>query len=497
MPRRRRRTQFPLLGLAIGATLAALLVACSNPKTTPTTGANKEDPTFEEGQSETAVNFSVTGGKQILTVTYNDETGAGNGLIKYTKSTRTVSAGASMLGWSYSFDSGKTWKYGGKVSPPSGGILWGDPAITTDYADQRYVFISNLYIPPSNVPSGGIIGPMTLGGTKSPIAGACIVRSEDGGVSFKLHQCVDNQQHFYDGGSMASAGGSFGDRSVYASFVDVETARIDVWRSPTDTGVFSRLEDPFPGIPIFSHPRLRFDRDTDSLYVAALGANDGKIYVNRWNNGWGRPMVASWSTAGNPDIHLSDRTLRTGYQFSYDIGASSEAGGDSVRFLYTAKDPDSGRFYVRGSYCDFQLTKCNDAPEWGTTPGNFRLSGDQFNPSVRAFPGFFNIPPVWKITYLSRQDDPKGNKVTVEQGNLAVLPGGARSMVPFRAVNGLLVCGDTRGYWGDYNELQFAGFEKDSTTARFLMAFTDSSQGCEKQWTFTSHHVHVSTVMFT
>ena len=171
-------------------------------------------------------------------------------------------------------------------------------------------------------------------------------------------------------------------------------------------------------------------------------------------------MAASWPTAGNPEIALSDRQLRTGYQFSYDVGAASANGGDEVRFLYTVRDDKENRLYVRGSFCDYALTHCDDAPEWGTTPGNLRLSGDQFNPSVRAFPGFFNIPPVWKVTYLSRQDDPNGNKVSLEQGNLIVLPTGTRAFIPFPLVTNQLVCGDSRVVAGGSVDAEVAGHDR-------------------------------------
>ena len=36
-----------------------------------------------------------------------------------------------------------------------------------------------------------------------------------------------------------------------------------------------------------------------------------------------------------------------------------------------------------------------------------------------------------------------------------------------------------------------------SAAPEFLMAFTDSSKGCTKQWSFTSSHVHVSSELFS
>jgi len=470
--------------------LAALLLAGCHGPGVDVTGENQKDVTFPRDQSETAVNVSNVPGKQVITVTYNDDTGTEKTIL-YTSTTRHVNSGASLMGWSNSIDGGQTWNYGGKVTPPSDWpVLWGDPSLATDFIDQRYVFMANLAVPKSKMPAGGIDG--ALNGF---IGGACIARSTDGGLSFSLAQCVTNNNDFYDGSSMVAAGSSF-DRSVFAAFRDVDQNKIDVWKSPSDTGTFSLLSNPFPNIPIGSHPRLRFDPDTDTLYVAALGLDDNKIYVNKFSSGsWGSPAVASLTTAGNPDITLSDRFLRTAYQFSFDVGAPSDNGGDDIRFAYTAFDSGSNRFYIRGSFCNLDLTKCFDAPEWGTTPGNFNLTGDQFHPYVRAFRGFFGLPPVWKLAYTTREDDPSGNTLGTREGGLAILPNGTRIFIPFGLPGGLLVCPDQRGYWGDYNELQFAGFDKDAN-AQFMLTYTDSSKGCLTRWEFTSHHVHVTSVVF-
>jgi hypothetical protein len=301
---------------------------------------------------------------------------------------------------------------------------------------------------------------------------------------------VNNDFDFYDGGSMIDAG----DGEIFAAYVDVATDQIDVWRSPNENGQFSRLTNPFPNLQIYSHPRLRADRGTNSIYVAAQSAN-GVIWVNRWTSGsWGNAIPASFSAPIYPNIRLSDRVLRTGPQFSFDFGAPSQNGGDEVRFLYTTNQGGSSNWYVRGSFCPANLSSpCKDAPEWGTTPGNLNLTGDQFNPSVRAWPGFIGLPPVWKATYLSREHDPSGNTVSVEQGNLAVLPDGVRIFVPFDQILNLPVCPDNRGYWGDYNDLQFSGFPQNSTAAQFVSTYTDSTQGCPERWEFTSQDVHVSS----
>jgi hypothetical protein len=451
------------------------------------TGQDESEQTWAGKQAETAVNVSNIGSKHVITVTYNDGTDVAD-KIDYTPTTRTVNAGATLLGWSYSLDAGKSWKYGGSVSPPAGwAVLWGDPAITSDFADQRYVFISNLAVPTSKMPPDGITE-----GMDGHMGGACIARSEDGGISFRIHQCLTNDSHFYDGSSMVAAGQP-DDRRVFAAFRDTDTDRVDVWASPSDTGVFKLLANPFPERTMHSHPRLRFDRARDALYVAALDS-ESKVWINRYTSGWGEPKLATMSLASAlPEVQLADRTLRTEAPFSFDVGVSDRH--DSVRVVYTAQDQGTHKLYIRGAYCDAALLHCGDAPGWGTTPGNFALKGQQFSPKIRAFKSFGH-PGVWKVTYMSTDDDPNGNMVSYKEGDLTVLPTGARIFIPLNLVKRQVVCPDTRGFWGDYDEVQVLGFDEDSNEPLFIFAHSDSTQGCESRWKYTSRHLHVSAVVF-
>jgi hypothetical protein len=122
---------------------------------------------------------------------------------------------------------------------------------------------------------------------------------------------------------------------------------------------------------------------------------------------------------------------------------------------------------------------------------------------VTAWRGFFGLPPVWKATYRSTDDDPNG--VSIKEGNLAVLPNGTPIFLPFDLVSARPICPDFRygspgnaksGYWGDYDEQTLAGFSPNSTTPDFMLAFSDSCKGCISQSEFTSTHLHVSAAVF-
>ena len=490
------------LGLCILVMSALLVTGCADH--VAVTGKDDKDPTFKGTQSETASNVAYSKGANIFVVTYNDDTD--DGKVTYTSNDRVVFPGASLLGWSYSTDRGQTWIYGGKVKPPKGiAALWGDPAIVVSKTNYSRVYISSLAIADGQIPATGHHGWLTDG----TITGACVARSDDGGIHFGIQSCVSADGDFYDGSAMAAGFGS--DQRIFAAFRDVPKNRIDVWASPDGVAPFVKLPDPFPGMSMASHPRMAYDQANGDLIVAAIG-NDQLIYMNRLiGNTWQQPVLASNATT-RVDIKVGSQTIRMAYGFSFDVGAPSvtdlDDGGvrvndDAIRMLYTTRDAETLRLYVRGSACRADLTKCHDVPQWGTTPGNLNTPRDQWNPTVTAWPGFFGLPPEWKATYQTTDDDPNG--VSIKEGNLAVLPNGTPIFLPFNLVSARPICPDFRygspgnaqsGYWGDYDEKALAGFSQNSTAPEFMLSFSDSSKGCVNQSEFTSTHLHVSTVVF-
>jgi hypothetical protein len=48
--------------------------------------------------------------------------------------------------------------------------------------------------------------------------------------------------------------------------------------------------------------------------------------------------------------------IRTGPQFSFDVGAASEGESDAIRFLYTRHDSTTQRHFVEGSACALDLS---------------------------------------------------------------------------------------------------------------------------------------------
>jgi hypothetical protein len=483
------------------AILTALVVSACGPEASNKVtgqGPPAADPTYYFEQAETAIAVANFEGKQVITITFNDDTGTTD-TIKYTETTRTTYAGASQVGWAYSVDRGTSWTYGGKLTPPPDWpILWGDPAITVSPADERDVYLSSLAVPVEKVPEGGIPGYLN-----DYIGGACIAHSSDGGLTFHVEQCVTNDHKFYDGGTMAA--GNNGE--VYAAYVRSDDffhyGYIDVWGKAGPAGSFEMLPPPpFAPQSVVTHPWIHVDRIWNRLYLAAqlvtaYPATNRAVFLAYWdpNTGlWTGPVAATEPATEPFSIMLgANRAFRSGPQFAFDIGPpSSMTGEDNIRLLYT-KRQDTGRYYVSGSYCNLSL-QCHVDHAWGTGPEYPNMFGDQFFPNVAA-PGHGSGSNVWKAAYLSREDDPTGFTVSAKQASLAVLPGGKRAFPSTTVVPSHQVCSDLRGYWGDYDDLQYIG-QNQNGVHEFIRAYTDSSLGCVRRWEFTAQHMHVSAVVF-
>lgn len=469
-----------------------------------------EGPTASAAQSETAATTSFASNKHRIVVGFNDETGS-SGTIIYGPTSRKVLSGASLMGWAYSEDEGAHWTYAGRLSPPSGwSVLWGDPALTTSRTSYRVVLMSNLAVPAAKMPSGGIDGLLYNQVTgESPLGGACIARSTDGGISFVMHQCLGNKQvlampgsdkgHFYDGASMAALSSG----PVFTAYVDIYTSQIDVWRALTDGGTFDMLPPPFPGLIVQSHPRLRTAPLDDTLYVAALIRVDpftSKVFMNRFRNGrWDTPVPVSDAAVGYPAIDFgtnvlgSPLTIRTGPQFSFDVGAESEDGNDGIRLLYTRQDGETKRYFIDAVACRKDLTACHAVPGWRAGPGRANETPiDRFNPNVAAWIGFIGLPPSWQGSYIYRYGLP-ATKVNVARLSLGYVNGTAFT-IPVDIIRDAPVCTDTRGYWADYDDHLHVGFS--GTTARFTRFLTDSSKGCVTRAAFYATHQHVQSVTY-
>ena len=456
-------------------------------------------------QSETAATTSFSAGVHRIIVAYNDETNS-QATIQYTSSTRQVLHGASLMGWSYSNDDGTTWKYGGKLTPPAGwAVLWGDPGLTTSRRNYGMVFMSNLAFPEAKFPAGGHSGYVDA----SVAGGACLFRSLDGGVSFRFFQCLSDRSpvpgstsaskgHFYDGAALAAGPGG----EIYASYVDLDTSQIVVYRSPDGAQPFAMIPPPFPGYYVGSHPRIQVGPD-GVLFAMAVGKQTSgptptfMLMASRFVNGaWGNVTLITQALT-YPDVDLNSSLLgsklnvRTGPQFSFDVGTQSDVVDDSVRFLVTQQN-GAGWLFVRGGVCNYILTSCGWYAGWtfgaDTVRGQESQRIDVFNPDVVAFPGFFfGIAPRWQGSFFTRY----GNSTSTLNLTRATLGyvNGMPFTIPVDIAQNQPLCPDQRGYMGDYDAHLVV--RVDSNSVRFTRFMTDATSGCVQRWYFTSRHQHV------
>ncbi len=510
--------------------------------TTPATASNNE--------AESVSSVSVVNGNRIeVVVTNDDNAGQLPGLITYTDTDRTVLKGASDQAWNVRVRNGTSdsgWSQHPLAPPTNLGfdVVWSDPAVASNPGLPQYVFLSALGVPDDkfnavsalNGTPNQFVGAFT--DNPSPLGGACVARSTDGGQTFSFVSCFrdvtnagktdDNLGHFYDGSSVAVAGNGSGGFAAYAAFIDTETGREAVWvmddvtsnapnafhQDPTlmgNTGgqaIDGSLGD------IETHVRLRAsgtdlwkmsaETNGSSAFLSQGTASfipaDLKVNIRNRNGNAvviGDDYVMRLEADLGTVVQGAELTLRSGPLFDYDVGVN-EQNQPEMRFVYVAAFADSqGRanYYLQGGYCTQSPTlTCTRPPQW-RTPAS--LSPMAIDPAIK-----FGIPngsstPTWSVTYQGR--DPAGTQVAVFAGNLIRAADAAQTPLPFgpsQATPFQTPCPDVRGvddlgdgYWGDYDQMGF-----DPVTGTFIRPYTDSSAGCVSRRRFTSRNVHVSTV---
>lgn len=531
--RRPRTTVVAVTAAAAGLTVTAfsLHVLSAPPVASVVTGG---DPvTRPDNQAETAINISVIGGNRVETVTYNDETGEIPMFATYPATSRTILSGYSLLGWSTRTrtpaNAEPAWTHA-KLRPPAGvAALWGDPSIASNPGLPNVVLISSLMVPSSKLPPGGIVGAVT--GQCSPLGGACMARSTDGGVTFSMVNCFGDTRdimqscmtplettkgHFFDGG--ASAVTKVGTTFVgWGAFIDTDMNRESVWKmsdaaatpAPAfvrDTGRTGTMGDTGDEGKegdlgkIGTHERLR--ADGADLWKMSRDGNILKANIHGRNTPFF--VVASdhqiaMDVPFPVDAAMRRVNVRTGPQFAFDIGVN-EAGQREMRFIYAARDA-SGSF-LQGGFCTIDLADCQRPAQWRMPASGVPLF---FHPAIK-----FGVTDtttgrgVWRVTAMSAV----GGTATVVAADL-VRPDQVPASPTFNG-SGLVLttltapqapCPDLRifpdgsggttssGYWGDYDDMTF-----DPLAKSFVRAFTDSSLGCISRLQFTSTNVHVSTI---
>ena len=497
-------------------------VTGGTPQESPVTGDPTQGDTEDFEQAETAITIVPRGAQaDVIVVGFNDRTqNPADPKIEYPAANeRILHRGASLMGWSTSTDVGASFTYHSQLAPPAGwSLLYGDPFLTT--SGEQVVYMSNLGGSDAKFPaSGEFFSDATGPSVRTVLDGFCIARSADGGLSFPELRCFKHGTCTVGGTECANdaecapangvCNGMLYDGTALAADTEfvffasmslpafVPTQTFDVWRASSSGLNFQRIVPPFPGMKMATHPRLQiFNRH---LYILGHEAN-GVVFASRLDLDdpmavWSTPQAVSRDAVVQPEVLLSDRSIRTANQFSFDIGMNPQTAMNELRVAITRRSEDN-KLFIELSRCPTDLsTNCSVATGWTTGA----LPGDQWNPMLKVS----GTPALWKLVFMSRDSAPSGNVVSVRHGNLAVLPDSTRILSTSELIEPQIPCTaqdpsdpSSGGYWGDYNELTNLRAPGDLTgpEPRFIATFTDNRAGCNFRGRFTAD-MHVGAAV--
>jgi hypothetical protein len=547
---------------------AALLTATSASAQTPVvTNVSGLDPTTAgAGQSEAAITVSILPASQVEVIAANDDV-VDSGFTFPDNVSRKVFAGASLMGWYFrersAANPNPAWAHGrllpGIGAARNAAVIWGDPGAAAAPDAAGLVLQGSLMIPNAKFPDGtqpesacstpsGNVGCIigSVGGDCSPLGGACVARSTDGGKTFAMLSCFSNTTpgactgglktdstngHFYDGMDLAIGAGN--DPTAFIAMIDTDNNSEALWTIPASaSAVETSISQVVDGVGpmgqlgsslgnITTHLRLRIDstghlwrlsRDLRSsnnvitvndLKVNILGRNAAPVVLSGASATVNAVSVSGIPNAAHDPTGQLAASLRFGPQFDFDVG-KNEAGQDEMRFIYLASARDgSGTLFtfMQGGFCNMDLSQCSQPPAWRSA---INTQASQFHPTIKyGFDGRTGLHH-WKVSYY---------EVNAARTQVAIFAGdfkrdasdvnqvlNAVAVTPFQTP-----CPDERGtitssggttqvtqgddYWGDYDDMAF-----NSARCSFVRPFTDSSQGCSLRQRFNSIHQHISAV---
>jgi hypothetical protein len=542
--------------VALAATAFSSGSAAAGPRVPAVTmvSGDPSDPTTNGGmQAETACAVSVfpSDKRQVEVVATNDDT-TNSGFI-YSDTGRAATVGASQMGWYFrertTANPTPPWQHGrlvpGGANAADVDVLWGDPGVAAAPDAPNLMLMGTLVVPHAkfgpNTCSDGVTpcinGSVASRDGCSPLGGACVARSLDGGKTFTMQHCfrdvspgaciVSNSTnstlgHFYDGIDLAIGSGTAPPAAV--AMRDVDTRKEALWvmangvTDPTftfvdtNTGPLGALGNDSQQITV--HVRLRYDSgnrlwrmspdlesvtvdntttaDVSILKVNILGRNaPAKAIASDYKaKGLAGTPVSGIPTGPNDPDSTRPGSVRFGPQFDFDVGVN-ETGGDEMRFAYMATD-STGLSYIQAGFCNFDLTNCATPKEWRSSSN---MSVRQFHPAIKHGFDPRGNRHLWKVTYYELTPD--GQHVAVIATDLLRNGPGSFGAVRFNPVEVVpasrqAACPDSRtddDYWGDYDDMLF-----NPQQCAFVRPFTDSSQGCLKRQAFRSTHQHLSAV---
>jgi hypothetical protein len=499
-PRLQRRTWVALMGV-VGASAITLQAGALG-----TVFGTANQHLLTRGAAETSI--TPLGPNGLLTTGMNADDPSPNKII-YSDGTRTVNRGASNTAFStYNWNNRVVASQGQMRAPTGWAVLWGDTSVARSKTNTSMVYLASLAIPnakfpppPNGFPDGKIVGGMESKSAPCPgsdgfgayLGGACISRSNNDGQTWSTAapDCLQNTSNcskgdFYDGSDMTTSP----EGRVYAAFNNINRGGIDVWMATSATGTFGRL--PYDGGLANLHPRLKYG--PDGLYL--LYESFSSLTLARYNGG--SSFTGSWTSitvpgssgineGTNPKIQLSDRAIRLGPEYDFDIGIN-DTGANEIRIAFVLRTT-GGKHYIKAVKCTTGTISCSAPAAWSTAGTN----GDQWGPAIAYGFNFMTGKPTWEISYYSRQRAITGN--TVELWVADISSGSNITTVNLEGAQ--VACPDLRGndsvhdagYWGDYDRM-------GATIGMLWRGFTDSSHGTCSRQQFHSTPVYAALSMW-
>ncbi len=558
-------------GARVPVGLAALTLACGVTRivqafeVSKVTGTTSETEGSSTAETVASVSVRPSDGARIETIQSNDNNIAAHpGFITNSGTDRTVASGASNIGWDTRIrmpGSDGAWMHNTAPVPNNAtypfNVVWGDPALASNPDMPLYVFFGALSIPTAKFSafagSDGLLhGSFANTDGQTPIGGACVYRSIDGGVTFNVSDCFmnttpdgvseDTLGHFYDGGAMAIV--HLPNSSTFSAFytaIDVNNSVEATWTMPDVTGTATHPFEMDPTIvgttgaqpgsvnDIDTHVQLRASPTGDLWKMSASNMNAGtepmpsenfptlvdgvaftpaelKINVRNRNAdafGVADDAVIQLSLNISSDLVGQPASMRSAQDFDFDVGLN-EQGREEMRFVYMAADANGSGFlyYLQGGSCTYTPGAspdlvCSHPAQWRTPMTSVPTA---MFPAIRYGLSPATNVPTWMVTFQSLSTT-SPQTFSVFAGNLMkdatatalafnpVQVGPTQGSCPDIRGGAITVDSDNPGYWGDYDAMAY-----DSVTGNFIRPFTDSTQGCIARQPFNSNQVYISTV---
>lgn len=434
-----------------------------------------------------------------------------NDIVYGPNNTVTIRDGASIAGWSISFDRGIVWSPGTKVYPHAAqqfgdriAVLWSDPSISAGMLNPSFVAYSSLGISQTAFDSvKGTDGSLHFwpgGGNGGIVDSICVALSTNGGLSFPDLFCK-RPPDISSAGTDQSAVGIDKDDRVFVVADDYAAKKLDLYELVL--GGFLRISvDPQMGTA--SHtPRIARDQDGE-LWLAAARSDTNDVRLCHIRPGIAtKPggcdfvgQVTQQALAFPVVSNSNIGNVRTGLTVSFAANRI-RALIPATDFYFTYQVSDGTHLHVGATQCRLTTVApfaCYDVPQWGTG-----TAAQQFQPALafldRSELGDGTEPDPQYAFYQIDDPEVAPGHARVKRAHMlgspfaGVTPSVVIEDLPFAADPSVCTAkyGGGYEYWGD-----FFGFQ--AVLGRHVTVYSsDEGLGCSQINNFQGHQLHLQS----